>query len=80
MPPLDKKKFLVPAELNVGQFVYVIRKRLRLSPEKAIFLFMENMLPPTGASMSQMYKDHADSDGFLYAMAAGDHVYGDDFR
>ena len=46
---IDKKKYLVPADLTVGQFVYVIRKRIKLSPEKAIFIFVNNVLPPTGA-------------------------------
>jgi hypothetical protein len=32
----------------VGQFVYVIRKRIKLSSEKAIFIFVDNVLPPTG--------------------------------
>jgi GABA(A) receptor-associated protein len=27
---IDKKKFLVPSDLTVGQFVYVIRKRIKL--------------------------------------------------
>jgi len=39
----------VPADLTVGQFVYVIRKRIRVSPEQAIFMFVRNVLPPTGA-------------------------------
>lgn len=42
-------RYLVPADLTVGQFVYVIRKRIKLSPEKAIFIFVNNVLPPTGA-------------------------------
>ncbi|KAE9279448.1 hypothetical protein PR003_g28231, partial [Phytophthora rubi] len=46
-PDIDKKKYLVPADLTVGQFVYVIRKRIKLSPEKAIFIFINNVLPPT---------------------------------
>jgi GABA(A) receptor-associated protein len=48
IPDIDKKKYLVPADLTVGQFVYVIRKRIKLSPEKAIFIFVKNVLPPTG--------------------------------
>jgi len=39
----------VPTDLTVGQFVYVIRKRIKVSPEKAIFMFVKNVLPPTGA-------------------------------
>lgn len=41
-------RYLVPADLTVGQFVYVVRKRIKLSAEKAIFVFVKNMLPPTG--------------------------------
>ncbi|GMI96197.1 autophagy 8f [Hibiscus trionum] len=40
IPNIDKKKYLVPADLTVGQFVYVIRKRIKLSAEKAIFIFV----------------------------------------
>lgn len=43
---IDKKKYLVPSDLTVGQFVYVIRKRIKLSPEKAIFIFVDDVLPP----------------------------------
>lgn len=41
-------RYLVPADLTVGQFVYVIRKRIKVSPEEAIFMFVKNVLPPTG--------------------------------
>ena len=45
---IDKKKYLVPGDLTVSQFVYVIRKRIKLAPEKAIFIFVNNTLPATG--------------------------------
>lgn len=45
----DNVRYLVPADLTVGQFVYVIRKRIKLSAEKAIFIFIDNVLPPTGS-------------------------------
>lgn len=41
-------RYLVPSDLTVGQFVYVIRKRIKLSPERAIFIFVRNILPPSG--------------------------------
>ena len=63
---IDKKKYLVPADLTVGQFVYVIRKRIKLSAEKAIFIFVDEVLPPTAALMSSIYEEHKDEDGFLY--------------
>ena len=44
----------------------MIRKRIKLSPEKAIFIFVEEVLPPTAALMSSIYEEHKDEDGFLY--------------
>jgi len=73
---IDKKKYLVPADLTVGQFVYVIRKRIKLEPEKAIFIFVNNTLPPTAALMSQIYKEQADPDGFLYVTYSGESTFG----
>lgn len=73
---IDKKKFLVPADLTVGQFVYVIRKRISLGPEKAIFIFVNNVLPPTAALMSQVYEDYKDADGFLYITYSGENTFG----
>lgn len=49
-------RYLVPADLTVGQFVYVVRKRIKLSSEKAIFVFVKNTLPPTGEWLSYIYE------------------------
>eukprot|EP00696_Hemimastix_kukwesjijk_P004322 gnl/Hemi2/15323_TR5160_c0_g1_i1.p1 gnl/Hemi2/15323_TR5160_c0_g1~~gnl/Hemi2/15323_TR5160_c0_g1_i1.p1 ORF type:complete len:120 (-),score=39.67 gnl/Hemi2/15323_TR5160_c0_g1_i1:104-463(-) len=78
IPDIDKKKFLVPIDLTVGQFVYVIRKRIRLSPEKAIFIFVRNALPPTAALMSTIYEEQRDEDGFLYVTYRGENTFGSD--
>jgi len=76
VPDIDKKKYLVPSDLTIGQFVYVIRKRIKLKPEKAIFIFVNNTLPPTSALMSQIYKEHQDQDGFLYVTYSGESTFG----
>ncbi|KAG8659444.1 hypothetical protein MANES_02G038300v8 [Manihot esculenta] len=68
--------YLVPADLTVGQFVYVIRRRIKLSAEKAIFIFVDNVLPPTGAIMSAIYEEKKDEDGFLYVTYSGENTFG----
>lgn len=73
---LDKFKYLVPSDLSVGQFVYVIRKRIKLTPEKAIFVFVNDNLPPTAALVKQIYKEHKDDDGFLYITYSGETTFG----
>uniref|UniRef100_R7W7V0 Autophagy-related protein n=1 Tax=Aegilops tauschii TaxID=37682 RepID=R7W7V0_AEGTA len=69
-------RYLVPADLTVGQFVYVVRKRIKLSAEKAIFIFVKNTLPPTAALMSAIYEENKDEDGFLYMTYSGENTFG----
>jgi len=76
VPDIDKKKFLVPSDLSVGQFVYVIRKRIKLTPEKAIFLFVNGSLPNTAALMKTVYEDNKDEDKFLYVTYSGENSFG----
>ena len=74
---IDKKKYLVPNDITVGQFVYIIRKRIELSPEKAVFIFLNNnTIPPTSSLLSDLFKKHADDDGFLYLTYAGENTFG----
>ncbi len=56
---------------------YVIRKRIKLSPEKAIFIFVNDMLPPTAALMSTIYEQNKDVDGFLYVIYSSENTFGD---
>ena len=76
MDDLDKKKYLVPSDLTVGQFVYVIRKRLRLPAEKAIFLFVSGAIPPTSTCLNVLYEQYKDKDGFLYIQYSEENVFG----
>jgi len=76
IPTIDKQKYLVPSDLTVGQFVYVIRKRIDLPAEKAMFVFINNTLPPTASLMSNIYEHHKDNDGFLYVKYSGENTFG----
>uniref|UniRef100_A0A6C0EJE2 Autophagy-related protein n=1 Tax=viral metagenome TaxID=1070528 RepID=A0A6C0EJE2_9ZZZZ len=76
IPELDKSKFLVPGDMTVGQFVYVIRKRIKLGPEQAIFMFVNNMLPATSSLLSTLYHEHKSDDGFLYCAYTGEPTFG----
>lgn len=68
---------MVPVDLTVGQFVYVIRKRIKLPSEKAIFIFVNDILPPTAALISTIYEEHKDEDGFLYVLYSGENTFGE---
>lgn len=73
---LDKYKYLVPNDLTIAQFIYVLRKRMNLTPEKAIFVFVDNTLPSSSATISSIYDSKKDADGFLYFSIRGEHTFG----
>jgi GABA(A) receptor-associated protein len=77
VPAIDKEKFLVPGDLTLGQFVYVIRKRIALDSDKALFVFVGNALPTTGSLMRELFHSHGESDGFLYLMYCGESTFGE---
>jgi len=76
LPPIDKKKFLVPKDITVGQFQYIIRRRIKLKPETALFFYINNILPPTSSLMSQIYDEHQNEDKFLYIIYNGENTFG----
>jgi len=73
---IDKRKFLVPSDISVAQFMWIIRKRIALPPEKAIFLFVDKTIPQSSVSMGQLYEEHKDPDGFLYIAYSGENTFG----
>lgn len=78
IPVLEKTKFLVPSELSVGQLVYVIRSRLQLSPETAIFLYAskDGSALPTGSILRDIDDQYKSEDGFLYISYSGEATFG----
>lgn len=73
---IDKTKFLVPYDLTYGQFVYVIRKRLKINASESIFLFCKGSLPKTSDSIQSIHKSLGDADGFLYFIYAFENTFG----
>jgi len=73
---LEKKKYLVPSSLTVGQFYFLIRKRIQLRPEDALFFFVNNVIPQTMTSMGELYQDFHEEDFFLYIAYSDESVYG----
>ncbi|BHF79901.1 hypothetical protein AAHC03_019118 [Spirometra sp. Aus1] len=76
VPTLDKNKYLVPSDLTVGQFYFLIRKRIQLKPEQALFFFVENTIPPTSATMGALYSEYGEHDHFLYIAYSDESIYG----
>lgn len=76
IPMIDKTKYLVPQELTMSQFTYVIRKRLRVSSNINIFLMIKGRMMPSSDMMSVIFNKYAEKDGFLYITYHSENTFG----
>lgn len=75
-PIIDKNKYLVPYDLTIGQFMFVIRKRMKLPAEQAIYLYINGMIPPSSAIINNIYDNCKEADGFLYIFYSSENTFG----
>jgi GABA(A) receptor-associated protein len=76
-PDIDKKKYLVPIDLSMGQLQFVIRKRVKLSPEKALFMFVDGLVMCNSELVHNVYyRMHDKEDGFLHIVYSCENVFG----
>lgn len=76
LPDIDKNKYLVPKQLTIGEFMYIIRTRMKLDNNKALFLFVNNTIPTISSLVMEVYEHQKDVDGFLYIVYASENVFG----
>lgn len=76
VPDLPKRKFIVPRDLTIGQFLYVIRKHIQLPPEKAIFLFIGDILPNGVATIAELYHQYKSPDKALHVIYTSESTFG----
>ena len=76
LPDISKKKYLVPKDLTMSQFIYIIRKRIEIDASKSLFIMVNNHLVPSAKSMGIIYEDDHDDDGFLYMTYTSENTFG----
>ena len=73
---IDKTKYLVPKDLNMNQFIYIIRKRIKLDNSQSIFFIVGNNVCPSNVHLSSIYEEYKDEDGFLYIIYTSENTFG----
>lgn len=82
LPDIDKKKYLVPGTMLVGEFKYIVHKHVSqpagqgMTAAQTIYLFVNGMSPMTGAQMSEVYEQYKSGDGFLYMTYSAENTLG----
>ena len=78
--PRPYMKLLVPLDMHMGALQFLIRRRLRMSPTRALFFFVHNdgnyHLVHGGMRISDVYGTHAADDALLYIVYAFESTFG----
>ena len=75
---IDKTKYLVPNDLTVAQFSFMIRERLQLDEKEAFFLLAAGKYSISGETrLNEVYNKFSDKDdGYLYVAYASKETWG----
>lgn len=71
-----KVKYLVPYDVTMGQFVKILRDKLKIQPATALFFFINNKIFPITSPIGNIYKEQVDEDGFLYIEFCEESTFG----
>lgn len=77
-PEIDKHKYLAGYDLTLGQFMTVIRKRMSIKPEIALYIFINRIIHSNSTLLRHLYIDFKDDDGFLYIEYDVENTFGGD--
>ena len=75
-PEIDKNKYLVPIDLTIGNFLVVIRKRIKLQDFESLLLLVNGSIPSSTTTFIEIYHKHKDEDGYLYITYTKENVFG----
>jgi len=76
IPEINKTNFIVSSDLLVANFIYIIRKRLKLTPDMAIFIYINNTIPSTTVTVGSLYEEYKNQDGILYLEYTSENAFG----
>ena len=73
---IQKDKKLKTPDIDKNQLLFTIRNRIKLDKNQAIFLFNENIVLKSSDSISYIYDQYKDEDGFLYINYSLENTFG----
>ena len=75
---LTKNKYLVGGEITVGQFMFILRKKIpKLRSDEGLYLFINNIIPITSESLNTIYENKMDNEtGMLMITICKENTFG----
>lgn len=77
LPEINNKKFIVPYNMILNNFLIAIRSRLTLPPTVSLWLFINDIpLYITSDRIGDIYNKHKNKDDILYITYRGEDFFG----
>ena len=74
---INKEKFIVPKDITISELIYIIKKRISIPPEKAIFIYIQDKIMPNLSSLvSENYEKYKSEDNILYISYSTENTFG----
>lgn len=78
---VDKHKYLVPEDMTIGQFMYSVRKNMKIESSQSIFFFINNItIPRMEDTFGDIYENNKDKDNYLYITFSSENTFGLNYR
>ena len=75
--PDMKLRMLVPREMSVAQFLHTLRSKIKLTATDALYLFVQNVIPPGSMHFGLLDSTYRDpSTDVLNVVYAGEATFG----
>lgn len=73
---IQKTKFLVPGDANISQVMSILRKYVNVGKCEALFLMINNVLPPSTEILSVIYDKNKDMNDMLIINVTKENTFG----
>ena len=73
---IDRRKYLIPRDMTLGNFVSYIRKRVKIKGSDAMFIIIGDILPPISSTFETLYTAHSSEDKLLHIVLKKENTFG----
>ncbi len=75
---IDRHKYLVPGDISLQQFTFILKKRIQCKPTEALFYYIgdNKIMPRFTDSMKELYNKYKSTDGYLILVICKENTFG----
>ena len=73
---IERHKYLVPKDMTMGNFIFILRKNIDLKSNQGLFIFINNIVPPVAELMGCLYEKHKGDDNFMHVIYSAENTFG----